>query len=90
MDEPRPTFPHQLNSSQVLFRFVLRFVLLSTFATFSTQGFGPTFAALLALSAFFCAIVAAMPQEAIFGPLLTNWNEAAAYAIIGRLAPAFV
>ena len=38
MEEPRPTIPHQLNSSQVLFRFLFRIVLLSAFATFGTQG----------------------------------------------------
>ena len=42
MQDQRPTIPHQLNSSQVLWRFVLRLLLLTTFATFSTQGFGTT------------------------------------------------
>jgi hypothetical protein len=72
----------------VLFRFVLRLVLLSTFATFGTQGFVTAFAALLALSAVFCAIVGAMRREAMFGPALTHWDEAAAYAVIGRLVSA--
>jgi hypothetical protein len=88
MEEPRPTIPHQLNSPQVLFRFLFRLVLLSTFAAFGTQGYGAAFATLMALSALFCAIVGAMRQEAIFSPVLTHWDEAAAYAIIGRLAAA--
>jgi hypothetical protein len=88
MAEPRPTIPQQLNSSQVLFRFVFRLVLLSTFATFGTQGFVTAFAALLALSAVFCAIVGAMRREPMFGPALTHWDEAAAYAVIGRLVSA--
>ena len=88
MEEPRRTIPHQLNSSQVLFRFLFRLVLLSTFATVGTQGYGAAFATLMALSAMFCAVVGAMRQEAIFGPVLTHWDEAAAYAIIGRLAAA--
>jgi hypothetical protein len=50
MEEPRSTFPHQLNSTQVLFRFAFRLVLLITCATFGAQGFGLTFAALLVLS----------------------------------------
>jgi hypothetical protein len=87
MNRPRP-IPQQLNSPQVLWRFALRLVLLSTFATFGTRGFGAAFAALLALSAIYCAIVGAMRREAMFGPVLTHWDEAAAYAVIGRLASA--
>jgi hypothetical protein len=30
-----------------------------------------------------------MRREAMFGPVLTHWDEAAAYAVIGRLASAF-
>ena len=77
MEKPKPTFPHQLNSSQVLFRFVFRIVLLSALATLGTRGFGTTFATLLALSAIFCAVVGAMRREAMFGPVLTHWDEAA-------------
>ena len=88
MKEPKPTIPHQFNTPQVIFRFLFRFILLTIFATFGTQGFETAFAALLALSAIFYAVVAAMRQEEIFGPVLTHWDEAAAYAIIGRLASA--
>jgi hypothetical protein len=88
MEDQRPTIPHQLSSSQVLWRFVLRLVLLSTFATFSTHGFGTTFAALLTLSAAFCAVLGAMRREAMLGPVLTHWDEAAAYAVIGCLVSA--
>jgi hypothetical protein len=91
MEERRPTITHQLNSLQILLRFMfrlLRLLLLSTFATFGAQGFGTTFAAILALSATFCAVVGAMRREAMFGPVLTHWDEAAAYAVIGRLVSA--
>jgi hypothetical protein len=83
--KPKPTISHELSSSQVLLRFVLRLALLSTFAIFGTQGFGTTFATLLGLSAIFCAVVGAVRREAMFGPVLTHWDEAAAYAVIGRL-----
>jgi hypothetical protein len=86
--KPRPTISHQLSSSQVLLRFVFRLALLSTFAIFGTQGFETTFATLLALSAIFCAVVGAVRCEAIFGPVLTHLDEAAAYAVIGRLVSA--
>jgi hypothetical protein len=88
MEDQRPTIPHRLNSSQVLWRLVFRLLLLSAFATFSTQGFGTTFAALLTLSATFCAVVGAMLREAMFGPVLTHWDEAAVYAVIGCLVSA--
>jgi hypothetical protein len=90
VEDRRPTIPHQLSSSQVLLRFVFRLALLSTFASFGTQGFGTTFAALLTLSATFCAVVGAMRREAMFGPVLTHWDEAAAYAVIGRLVSALI
>ena len=84
----RPTLLHQLSSSQVLLRFVFRLALLSTFAIFGTQGFKTTFVTLLALSAIFCAVLGAVRYEAIVGPVLTHWDEATAYAVIGRLVSA--
>jgi len=88
MEEPRSTIPHQLGSSQVLVRFVFRLGLVSTFAVFGPEGFGTVFAALLALSAIFCAVVGALRREAIFGPVLTHWHEAAACAVLGHLVAA--
>jgi hypothetical protein len=88
MGEPRRTLPHQLNSSQVLVRFVIRLALLTTFASFGTLGFGITLAAILVLSAVFCTVVAVMRQEAMFGPVLTHWDEAAACAVLGHLVTA--
>ena len=85
MEQPKPTFPHQLNSSQVLFRFVFRIVLLSALATLGARGIRTTSATLLALSAIYCAVVGAMRRELMFGPVLTHWDEAAAYAVIGWL-----
>jgi hypothetical protein len=84
MQEPRPIVSHALHSSQVLFRFVLRLVLLCAFASLSTRGFGTA----LALSAIFCVVVASIRREPVFGPVLTHWDEAAAYAVMGHLAPA--
>jgi len=58
-------------------RFVFRFLLLSTFATFGTQGFGTTFAAIVTPSATFCAVAVVMCREAMFGTVFTHWDEAA-------------
>lgn len=89
MEQPRRTFLHPLNSSQVLFRFMFRLVLLIAFAAMNSQGFGTAFAALLVLTAVFCAVSGTLRQEAILGPVLTHWDEAAAYAFISRLISAF-
>ena len=91
MEQPRPgpPIPRQFNTSQVLFRFVYRLALVTAFASLGAQDFRTMFAALLILSALFCAIVGAMRREAIFGPVLTHWDEAVAYAVIGRIATLF-
>jgi hypothetical protein len=86
MEKPQPIIPHQIGSTQVLFRFGFRLVLLVAFAAFSNQGFGTTLAILLLLSAFFCAVMGALRYEAIWGPVLTHWDEAAVYALMGRIA----
>ena len=86
----RRAIPPQINSRQVLFRIVLRLVLLTTLAAFGSQGFGKTFAALLALSAVFCIVTGVMRREAIFGPALTHWDEAAVYAIFVHIARTLV
>jgi hypothetical protein len=88
LKEARRTIPRQLNSPQVLFRFIFRLVLLGTFATFGTRGFAAAFSALLTLSAIYCVITGAMRREVIFGPVLTHWDEAVAYAVIGYLVAA--
>ena len=79
MQGARPVIPP--HSCQVLFRILFRLVLLITFATFGSQGFGKSFATLLALSAVFCTATGAMRREPIFGPALTHWDEAAIYAL---------
>ena len=45
-----------------------------------------TLATLLLLFAFFCAVMGALRHERIWGPVLTHWDEAAVYALMGRLA----
>ena len=82
----RRAIPPRFSSRQVLFRIVFRLVLLTTLATFGSQGFDKTFAALLALSAVFCTVTGAMRREAIFGRALTHWDEAAVYAIFVHIA----
>ena len=68
------------------FRFAFRLIILTVFASLGTRGFGPAFAALLAMAGIFCAIAGAMRREQMFGHVLTHWDEAVAYAVIARLA----
>jgi hypothetical protein len=68
------------------FRFAFRLIILTVFASLGTRGFGPAFAALLAMAGIFCAIAGPMRREQMFGHVLTHWDEAVAYAVIARLA----
>ena len=81
-----PDISHELVSVQVLIRFLLRMVLLSVFAALGSQGFARTLGSLLVLATFYCITVGAIRREAPFGPVLTYFDEAAAYAVIARLA----
>ena len=80
-----PDVPHQLGSTYVLTRFFLRILILSVFATLGSQGFIKTFESLLVLAVFYCIFAAAVRREAVFGPVLTHLDEAAAYAVVARL-----
>ena len=80
-----PDIPH-FGSAQALARFFLRLLILSIFAALGSQGFGKTLESLLVLAVFYCIPVAAIRREEPFGPVLTHFDEAAAYAVIGRLA----
>jgi hypothetical protein len=86
MRHPRSILTQEIDSRQVLFRFLFRLLLLIAFATFATRGFGTTFSALLAMSAIFCSVAGAMRREQMFGPALTHWDEAATYAVLAHLA----
>ena len=77
--------PH-IGSAQALTRFFLRLLILSIFAVLGSQGFGKTFESLLVLAVFYCIFVAAIRREEPFAPVLTHFDEAAAYAVIAHLA----
>jgi hypothetical protein len=80
-----PDIPH-FGSAQALTRFFLRLVILSIFAALGSQGFGKTLESLLVWAVFYCIFAAAVRREKPFGPVLTHFDEAAAYAVIARLA----
>lgn len=85
MDEPQLARPHQFSSSQVLFRFLLRLIVFTVCAVAATPGFRIMFPTLMFLSALACALAAVLRGEAIFGRVLTHWDEAAGYGALGCL-----
>ena len=72
----------ELNPYLVLIRFCVRITILLTFAAFSSAGFGMSLAALLAMAALLCTIVATVKREMMFSRALTHWDEAGAYAAL--------
>jgi hypothetical protein len=81
-----PDIPRDFGSVQALTRFFMRLVILSIFAALGSQGFGKTLESLLVLAVFYCIFAAAVRREQPFGPALTHFDEAAAYAVIAGLA----
>ena len=81
-----PDISRYFGSAQALTRFFLRLVILSIFAVLGSQGFGKTLESLLMLAVFYCVFFAAIRRAEPFAPVLTHFDEAAAYAVIARLA----
>ena len=82
--------PHRataLNDSfHVLIRFGIRLAILIALAFVVQIGFAQAFPRLLLLAGLFCSLWAIVRREAMFGPVLTHWDEAAALIIMSRLA----
>ena len=85
MDKPRLATPHQFSSTQVLLRFALRLVAFSVFAAIGAAGFRTMFPTLMGLSAIYCTVAATVRGEAMFGRVLTHWDEAAGYGALACL-----
>jgi len=60
-----PHFPQQLNFRQVLVRFFVRLIILSSFAAFGSIGFTGSFVALLWMAIILCAVVGFMRREPV-------------------------
>lgn len=82
--QPTLNSPHA-NTSRVLFRFGLRMVVLMPFASLGQNGYARALLALLLMSVAMCAAWAGARREPLFGPSLTNWDEAAAYGCLASL-----
>jgi hypothetical protein len=66
----------------------MRVSLLGIFALWGSQGFTKSFSGLLLIAAIFCLVSGAVRRETLLGPILTNWDEAAAYLLIVAAARA--
>jgi hypothetical protein len=80
-----PNLPRQLNSTQVLLRFLLRTSILVVFAAFGSIGFGRGLAALLWMSIVLSAVIGTVKREAPFDLVLNHWDETVAYAALFAL-----
>lgn len=74
--------PRELSPSRALLRFIIRLTILVVFAAFAHVGFGRSLAALSAMAAILCAVVAAVRGEATFPRTLNHWDEALAFAAL--------
>jgi len=63
-------------------RFCMRIVILMTFAALGSVGFGTGLAALSAMAAIVCTVVATVKGETAFSRALNHWDEALAYAAL--------
>ena len=80
-----PNLPRQLNSTQVLVRFLLRTGILVVFAAFGSIGFGRSLAALLWMSIVLSAVIGTVKREAPLDLALNHWDETVAYAALFAL-----
>lgn len=70
--------------------FLLRIIILAFFAVLGVQGFAKTLESLLFLAVCYCLVIGAIRREAPLGPILTHYDEAAAYAVISAGLAAWV
>jgi hypothetical protein len=73
-------------SAYALTRFFMRLTIFAVFAALGQQGFARTLANMLILAVVYCIVAAAIRREQPFGPELTHFDEAAAYAFIADVA----
>lgn len=72
-------------SAQVLTRFFLRLAILSVFGALGHRGFGKALVSMLILAVPYCIFAAVVRREHPLGPLLTHFDEAAAYLVVAQL-----
>ena len=81
--------PRGLESGRVLLRFCVRIIILTSFAAFSSIGFGKSLSVLLWMAMVFTAVGAFIKREPPFPAVLNHWDETLAYAALCCLVSAF-
>jgi len=81
-----PTMLRELASARVLARFLLRMLILAGCASLGRQGFGATIEQLFILATCYCVFIGGIRRETPLGPVLTHYDEAAAYGMAASLA----
>jgi hypothetical protein len=74
--------PRAQSSAQVTSRFLARLAFFGVFALLSRHGLDRMMAYALGVMAIISAIIASVRRETVFAPVLTGWDEAAAYGLI--------
>jgi hypothetical protein len=85
MAESSSNLPRAQRSAQVATRFLARLAFFGAFALLSRHGLDQMMACALGTMALFSAITASVRRETVFAPVLTGWDEAAAYGLICAL-----
>ena len=77
-----PDLSNAVRSTQVLVRFGLRTIILCVFAGLGNADFSRGLAVLALMSVILCVVTGALWRETPFSPVLTHWDEGAAYAAL--------
>jgi hypothetical protein len=80
-----PQLSQKFRSIQVLIRFVLRFIILTCFATLGAVSFANSLIALLWMSALISAGIAMLRREPPFDTVLNYWDETVIYTAMCML-----
>jgi hypothetical protein len=74
------------SQSRAVLRFFVRLAILAALAAIAHAGFRSAIPGLLVAAGIFCAVWAAILREQLFAPILTHWDEAAIFVMLGKLA----
>jgi hypothetical protein len=64
----------------------VRLALLAALAALAHVGFRNAIPGLLVAAGIFCAVWAMFSREPLFAPILTHWDEAALFVVLGKIA----
>jgi hypothetical protein len=73
-------------AGRAVLRFCVRLALLAALAALAHVGFRNAIPGLLVAAGIFCAVWAMFNREPLFAPILTHWDEAALFIVLGKIA----